>query len=717
MNGKTALLFFALLILGFGPLLGSAGDLAGSSDHAITFVVLSDLHLGANETNNTYKMFHYNEQILRDTVSGINALQNVSFVLVPGDLTKDSEPYNHDLVITILGTLKVPYFITPGNHDVSKKGLSADAWGPEQLRKNYPMPWHNGSLSYSVDPVPGLHLISLDSASDESHFSDWGGAVSSQDMSWLKGDLANNSGNNSSKTVILMTHHALNYRSNVPDKLYYADNAAEIKKLLEKYGVHLAITGHIHITDISRNGSLIDRSSPALCSYPCAYTIYQLTGKELAVHTVWYDNRTVLDIAKKELIDAKKNVTEAEGKPSDRNATISLAFDEPQMQKNVILMIGDGMGFAQLTAARWEKSGENLTAYAGTSLNMDHLDYDGFVSTYSANSFITDSAAATTAICTGQKSVNDVLNQDHTAVWKKKNGQNLTTIAELAKRAGYATGALTTTRITHATPAGFYAHINDRDDEATIAEQLLASGMDVAMGGGYKFFVAKDQKTPFAGKSKRTDNRDLVRESKALGYAFVYNESGLISIDANNTRKLLGIFDDDHMLYELQRINQTKNREPSLQEMTTTAISVLSKNPKGFLLMVEGGRIDHAGHARSYDNATADALAFDEAVKVALDYAKQNNNTLLIVTADHETGGLDLGAKNATDYPEGMTPFFGAGVIKTSGSKNNYTLTTEAPHSGVDVPIMASGPGADAVTSGRMDNTQIFDLMKEALGI
>ena len=716
MNGNTALLSVALLILGFGPLLGSAGDQAGSSDHAITFVVLSDLHLGANETNNTYKMFHYNEQILRDTVAEINAMQNVSFVLVPGDLTKDSEPYNHEKVIQILGKLKVPYFITPGNHDVSKKGLSAAAWGAEQLRKNYLMPWHNGSLSYSVDPVPGLHLISLDSASDQSHFGDWGGAVSSQDMSWLKGDLANNSGNNSGKTVILMTHHALNYRPNVPDKLYYVDNAAEIKKLLEEYGVHLAITGHVHITDISQNGSLIDRSSPALCSYPCAYTIYQLAGKELAVHTVWYSNKTVLDIAKKELTDAKKNVTEAEGKPSDRNATISLA-KELQAQKNVILMIGDGMGFAQLTAARWEKSGENLTAYAGTSLNMDHMDYNGFVSTYSANSFITDSAAATTAICTGQKSVNDVLNQDRTAVWKKKNGQNLTTIAELAKRAGYATGALTTTRITHATPAGFYAHTNNRDDEAAIAEQLLASGMDVAMGGGYKFFAAKDQKTPFNGKSKRTDGKDLVRESKALGYAFVYNESGLIAIDANDTRKLLGVFDDDHMLYEKQRINQTKNREPSLQEMTTKAISVLSRNPKGFLLMVEGGRIDHAGHARSYDNATADTLAFDEAVKVAMDYAGQNNNTLLIVTADHETGGLDLGAENATDYPEGMAPFFGAGVIKISGSGNNYTLTSEAPHSGVDVPIMASGPGADAVSRGRMDNTQIFDLMKEALSI
>ena len=416
--------------------------------------------------------------------------------------------------------------------------------------------------------------------------------------------------------------------------------------------------------------------------------------------------------------DKEINSTILSDLPSGLNNTNnSLSLEDNVQGKNVILLIGDGMGFAQLTAGRWDKAGENLTAYRNTSLNMDHMQCNGYVSTYSANSFITDSAAAITAICTGQKSVNDVLNQDHTAVWKKKNGSNLTTIAEIAKKAGYATGAITTTRITHATPAGFYAHTNDRDNEAVIAEQLLDSGMDVAMGGGYKFFIGKSQTTPFGGKSKRTDRKDLINNSKTQGYTFVYNESALKSVDANSTDMLLGIFDDDHMLYEQLRVNQTKSNEPSLAEMTEKAIEVLSKNPTGFLLMVEGGRIDHASHARSYGNTTADTLAFDEAVKVAQDFQKLNNNTLIIVTADHETGGLDLGAKNATDYPEGMTPFFGAGVLKITGSKNNYTLTSEAPHSGVDVPIMASGPGAERVSNGRMDNTQIFGLIKEALGL
>ncbi|VVB70553.1 Alkaline phosphatase [uncultured archaeon] len=438
-------------------------------------------------------------------------------------------------------------------------------------------------------------------------------------------------------------------------------------------------------------------------------------GNELSIHTIWYSNRTVLNTAKKELLDAQKNVSLAEGRPTDRDAPQGLSNEASP--RNVIVMIGDGMGYAQLTAARWEKAEENLSIYQNTSLNMDRMEYDGYVSTNSYNSFITDSAAAITAIAAGQKSANDVLNQDHTAIWKKKDGKNLTTIAETAKMDGYAAGAITTTRITHATPAGFYAHINDRDSEASIAQELLASGLDVAMGGGYKYFIAENQITPFGGRSKRDDNRDLINEARKLGYTFVYNASALNSVNLNSTGKLLGIFDDDHMLYEIQRTKGTRNDEPSLAVMTSKAIDVLSKNPRGFILLVEGGRIDHAGHARSYSNVTSETLAFDDAVRVAQDFQKLSRNTLIIVTADHETGGLNLGARNVTDYPKGMVPFFGAGLLKIPGSQNNYTLATEAPHSGVDVPIMASGPGADKVSRGRLNNTQIYGLMKEALGL
>ena len=156
-------------------------------------------------------------------------------------------------------------------------------------------------------------------------------------------------------------------------------------------------------------------------------------------------------------------------------------------------------------------------------------------------------------MATGHKTNNGVISQDSTAVTKKKNGKNLTTIAELAKKAGMSAGVVSTTRITHATPAAFYSHVNDRDNEAEIANQLVTSGVDVVLGGGLKFFVGKNQTTPAGGKSKRNDNRNLLNESIANGYTFVYNGTSFKAVNPSSTKMLLGLFDDDHMLYELQR--------------------------------------------------------------------------------------------------------------------------------------------------------------------
>jgi alkaline phosphatase len=393
------------------------------------------------------------------------------------------------------------------------------------------------------------------------------------------------------------------------------------------------------------------------------------------------------------------------------------AAQNTSTSKGVILLIGDGMGFSQVTAARIEKSGGNLSVYGNTSLNMDHLDCNGHVATHSANSWITDSAAAITAMATGRKGNNDVLGQDATSVWKEKDGRNLPTIAEMAKDAGMGTGVVTTTRITHATPAGLYAHINDRDAEEKIAGQLLESGMDLALGGGLQFFVARNETTPLGGSGKRSDNNTLIDEFEARGYTFVYNDTAFERINASRASKVLGLFNKDHMAYELERLNQT-SPEPSLANMTAKAIDILSKNPKGFFLMVEGGRIDHAAHARSYSNMTADTLAFDEAVKVAVDYALADNNTLVLVTADHECGGLVLGARDPNDYPAGMAPVFGSGLAEANTARYNLTAVgKEATHTAVDVPIMVMGPGADKVTHGLIDNTEIFYLSKNALGL
>ncbi len=381
--------------------------------------------------------------------------------------------------------------------------------------------------------------------------------------------------------------------------------------------------------------------------------------------------------------------------------------------ENVILMIGDGMGFPHITAARMEKADNNLTEYADTALYMDGMEQAGYVTTFSANSFVTDSAPAATSIATGQKTNNGVIGQDATAT-RGKDGKNLTTILEMAETANKSTGVVTTTRITHATPAGFYAHVDNRDNESEIADQLLESDVEVGLGGGLKFFVGKNETDPLGGKSKRSDDRNLLIAFGNKSYAVVYNESALMALDANSTDKVLGLFNNDHMKYDLERVG---SGEPSVANMTAKAIEILSKNENGFFLMVEGGRIDHASHARNLSNNNADTLAFDEAVKVALDFASENNDTLVIVTADHECGGFVLQPSDIETYEAGgVNPIFASGMITSPGSYN-LTAGKEATHTAVDVPIMASGPGAENFGRGKMDNTDIFVLMRNALGL
>jgi alkaline phosphatase len=393
------------------------------------------------------------------------------------------------------------------------------------------------------------------------------------------------------------------------------------------------------------------------------------------------------------------------------------AAEEDESAKNVILLIGDGMGFPQLTLARIDKSGENLSQYASVELFMDGMEQTGYVSIFSSNSFVTDSAPAATAMATGQKTNNGVIGQDATAIQGKKDGKNLTTILELAEKAGLSTGLITTTRITHATPAAFYAHVDNRDNESEIADQLLKSKAEVILGGGLQYFIGKND-TDHEGKmGKRNDDRNLLADFASQGYVFVDNGTAFQKLDANKTEKLLGLFESSHMQYELERTS-SEEMDPSLAMMTEKALAILSKNPRGFFLMVEGGRIDHAGHERNLSKIMADTLAFDEAVKAALDSASLSNDTLVIVTADHECGGLVLQPENLANYESGaVDPIFASGTAKTPGPRYDFiTEMEEATHTAMDVPVMASGPGAKKVSHGRLDNTQIFEIMKEAFG-
>jgi alkaline phosphatase len=193
----------------------------------------------------------------------------------------------------------------------------------------------------------------------------------------------------------------------------------------------------------------------------------------------------------------------------------------------------------------------------------------------------------------------------------------------------------------------------------------------------------------------------------------VRNESELVAVDPAATERLLGIFTDSHMSYELDRDPAV---EPSLAEMTEKAIDVLSKDEDGFFLMVEGGRIDHADHARDYKRTAVDTVAFDDAVKVALDYAAENPDTLVVVTADHECGGLVISAVSG-EYTEGWAPNFGSGAYPVSETYADLNILEEASHTSVDVPLFATGPTAIEFSRGLVDNTEVFTMLKEAMGL
>jgi alkaline phosphatase len=300
--------------------------------------------------------------------------------------------------------------------------------------------------------------------------------------------------------------------------------------------------------------------------------------------------------------------------------------------KNIILMIGDGMGPSQFGAA-WLYSNRVL----GKELRMVEVMKSGrtaYVVNDTADAIVTESAAAATQIACGVR-------VPARAVGMGPDGKTpCTTVLELAKGKGLATGLVTTSGITDATPAAFAAHVPHRSDESTVAAQELQLGVDVLLGGRKQFFL------PEAMGGKRKDGRDLLEEARRAGYLVVATGKELHQA---NGGKVLGLFNMGNMAYEIDR---ARTEEPGLAEMTARTLEVLARNPKGFFVMVEGGRIDHAAHRNDAATTIRDTLAFDEAVGVALDFQRRNPDTLLIVTADHETGGMALigHSKDSKEY-------------------------------------------------------------------
>lgn len=309
--------------------------------------------------------------------------------------------------------------------------------------------------------------------------------------------------------------------------------------------------------------------------------------------------------------------------------------------KNVILFVGDGMGVSTITAARVYAVGVD------GQLTIDTMPYTAVSRTYTADHLTPDSAGTISAMMTGVNANSGVLGfgpaTERGDFNQNGDGPALWTLGELAKASGRKVGIVTTARVTHATPAGAYAHVNERNDELKIAlqalpgqplfNQRLGEGLDLLMGGGRRFFVPSGVTDEEGEPGIRPDGLDLRRAFQKAGYTYVYRRQEFDALTPND-QKVLALFDSSHMEWEHDRSSDLAG-EPSLAQMTNKAIELLSAgNDKGYFLLVEGGRIDHAHHAGNAFRALTDTKALDQAVREAM--ARVNlKDTMIIVTADH----------------------------------------------------------------------------------
>ena len=336
--------------------------------------------------------------------------------------------------------------------------------------------------------------------------------------------------------------------------------------------------------------------------------------------------------------------------------------------KNVIVLVGDGMGVAHTTLTRW---------YKGSPLAMDEM-VSGAIKTYCANSMITDSAPAVTAFATGYKSdskfvsvLPSVIDVPATVeVQEADKFRPVVSVLEAARLIGKSTGIIATSNIQHATPAGYSSHTPNRSDYNDIAEQQVYQNIDVVLGGGKQYLL------PAADGGVRGDGENLVNTLKAMGYDFVENTA---QMQQSTSKKIWGLFAADAMAYDFDR---DPAKEPSLAEMTTKAINTLSKNPNGFFLFVEGSKIDWAAHANDPIGVISDTLAFDASVKVALDYAKTHPGTLVLAFTDHGNGGASTGSFRA-----------GSGGVGGNASATATTSTGDATGTGSASATAIAGSG------------------------
>ena len=454
---------------------------------------------------------------------------------------------------------------------------------------------------------------------------------------------------------------------------------------------------------------------------------------------------------------------------------ITLLLAPSASAKNVVFFLGDGMGISTITAARifaGQLQGANGEEF---DLAFDRFDNVALIKTYNTDAQVPDSAGTITAIMAGQKTrigvvgvAANVARDDCVAALDNP----LPSIAELAEERGLRTGIVSTARITHATPAGSYAHSPNRnwEDSASlpaeakaagctdIAQQLLdtphGDGPDVILGGGRAHFLPDSMVDPEYSKKngKRDDGRNLIEQwlQGGSGREYVWNRQDFLALTERRAKgegasgQVMGLFEPSHMQFEADRASDPAG-EPSLLEMTQFALAEMQKSERGYFLLVEAGRIDHAHHGSNAYRALADTVELSEAVQWVVDHVDLND-TLILVTADHShtmtisgyprRGNPILGlvesqpgklAKDATGLPYTTLSYANGGGYKkrrpdlteVDTAALNYQQLGTIPmyaetHAGEDVAAFAVGVNADKVR-GVMEQNALFDVMHDAL--
>lgn len=457
--------------------------------------------------------------------------------------------------------------------------------------------------------------------------------------------------------------------------------------------------------------------------------------------------------------------------PTEQEATAleAITVTADAKAKNVILFIGDGMGISTITAARIFDGQSKGMSGEDNKLSFEDFPNISLVKTYNLDSQVADSAGTASAMNTGMKTQIGKINVQPEALYTKCGDDNSSApplFANLAEDAGMATGIISTARITHATPAAVYGHAmsrgwesdTDMDDDGKtrgcidLATQMVAyggnDGLEVALGGGRRNFIPKEQEG-----GRREDGKNLTQTWTDKSDAHVYASSAteLRALQSTTKQSVLGLFDNSHMSFEVDRNNE---EQPSLTEMTRFAIENLASRDTGYYLMVEAGRIDHAHHGTNALRALTDTQELSEAVAKAVEMTNPED-TLILVTADHShvftiagypgIGNPILGLAKPIDRETGKLsnepllasdgkPYTTLGYHNGPNTRtddddlsdnavqgSNFQQQTAIPmgsetHGGEDVALFAYGPGADQVR-GVIDQAEIFDIMASAAGL